>query len=381
MYIDSAQRILNWNESYWLSVTDWLTDVDSDNYRTSFTDDVILRGAPMVAHWILDSPRLEREWPEKANEEKTSHLWTVMPECFAHSRSEFCIYVVCARVASQLSRIFTVDRSSFVMEVLQKVSGCKSPALPLEISLVRWSISASTSSVGQLVWFSRVVSTFAFFACIGLTLVKNRQESVRTWCPVFDLFPTISTSTGYFYPQAYIWRICIGFTSFPRFLLAILQMQYRLLRPNMLHPRHYIWAERLNGSLHFLELTALLLLSFVSLKETEWVHVYSYFSFAMFSILHMLVTSSIDYLWPRTIFAEITPIESKLRAKRLKLFFLYLVSFWVSMSLYFIHFRVCLTMLYSTHSLLEYVLILTNITYHGLMFEEWDQKGHIHLSW
>lgn len=149
----------------------------------------------------------------------------------------------------------------------------------------------------------------------------------------------------------------------------------------MLHPRQYIWAERLNGSLHFLELTTLLLLSFVSLKETEWVHVYSYFSFAMFSILHMLVTSSIDYLWPRTAYAEITPIESKLRAKRLKLFLVHLVAFWISIAIYFFHFHVCISMFYSTHSLLEYVFILTNIAYHSLMFEEWDQKGRIHLSW
>ena len=239
---------------------------------------------------------------------------------------------------------------------------------------------ATTLSIRHLVSFSYKVAFLGFITCIGLTLLKDFESANRTRCHVFDFLPTLSTSTAYFTPQCYIWRFCFALTSFPRYLTGFLQMQYRLLRPHMAQPKYYRFVERINGCLHFLELTCLLILSFVSLSETAWVHIYSYFCFALFSVTHMYLTASIDYLWPRTMYLQLTELEMKLRAKRLKWFLINMPSFCISMSFYLLHWRICQPLIYSTHSLFEYIFILTNISYHGVMMEEWDEQGRIHIS-
>lgn len=243
--------------------------------------------------------------------------------------------------------------------------------------------SAYELPVRHLVWFTYYVSLFGFFTSISLTLIKDQTEAATTiwWCPVFDLLPTLSTATAYFYPQFYIWPICIGLTSFPRYLIVFLQMNDRLSRLHFTYRQSYVWIERINAFLHFLEITFLILISFVSVKERQDLHNYFVFAFGIVSTLHMFLTISIDYLWPQTSTAKMTENQLKIRSKRLKLFFINFFAFCSSICLYFYHLNFCITLLRSAHSFFQYVFILSNAVYHRLLVDEWDQQGIIKFSW
>ncbi len=201
--------------------------------------------------------------------------------------------------------------------------------------------------------------------------MKDLPRAIATHCNVYEFLPTVSSSIACCFPQSLIWQFCFGLTSFPRYIFGYLQMKYRISRSYMAFPKFYVLAERTNGFVHFLELTCLLLLTYISLHEMEWVHVYLYFGFIIFSMLHMLFTVGIDYMWPHTICGRLTELQKKLRAKRLRWFLINILSFFISIYLYFRHMKVCEPIMYSMHSLFEYFVILTNIAYHGVMMEEW----------
>jgi len=209
--------------------------------------------------------------------------------------------------------------------------------------------------------------------------LKDSQQAIRTHCHVYDFLPTVSSSIACCFPQSVIWHFCFGLSSFPRYIIGYFQMEHRMSRSDVALPKFYALAQRTNGFFHFLELTCLLLLTYISLYEMEWVHVYSYFGFILFSLLHMLFTVGIDYMWPRTIYGRLTELEKKLRAKRLRWFLINMSSFFISINLYLRHGRVCEPIVYSLHCLFEYFVVLTNIAFHGVAMEEWNQPEQIHI--
>lgn len=196
---------------------------------------------------------------------------------------------------------------------------------------------------------------------------------------MYDFLPTLSTAFGYFLPQCFIWRFSFGLTSLVRYLTGYLQMKQRISRTNICRSTLYRWIQRLNGLLHFLELTSLLLLSYVSWRENDEVHMYSYASFILFSSSHMLLTLVIDYGWPRLPNTELSNAERYVRSKRLRLILINILSFIASIYLYFRHLQICEPMVYSIHCFFEYVAVLTNILYHGVTMEEWNFKVHLEI--
>ena len=255
----------------------------------------------------------------------------------------------------------------------------KSPPFLIKFHIFSVYNSANQLSVRQLIWFAYTSSYIAFFSCIGLTIFKDLKITTTTRCKAFNFLPTVSMAIGFCYPQCYIWRFCFALSSFPRYFIAYLQTKQRASRPGMALSKLYLFVERLNGFIHCLELTCLLLLSYISLREFEWIHVYSYIGFFVFSQLHMLFTVGIDYIWPRSSYAQITDLEKKLRAKRLKWFLINMASFFISIYFHFRHNWFCEPMIYSMHSLFEYFFILTNIAYHTVAVEDWSRRGTIKI--
>lgn len=248
---------------------------------------------------------------------------------------------------------------------------CKLLSFLIEFFICTVRVLVSKRSCRHLIWFTYILAYFAFFSCIGLTLLKDIKKATDRLCNLHNYLPSVSSSIACCFPQSFIWHFCFGLSSFPRYLTGYLQMKHRLLRLHMVLPNYYVLAERINGFIHFLELTCLLILTYISLYEILWVHVYSYFGFIVFSLLHMLFTVGIDYLWPRTIYGQITDRERRLRVKRLRWFLINMSSFFISIYFYYRHTRLCEPFIYSIHSLFEYFVILTNIAYHGVEIDEW----------
>ncbi|KFM74340.1 Post-GPI attachment to proteins factor 2, partial [Stegodyphus mimosarum] len=77
----------------------------------------------------------------------------------------------------------------------------------------------------------------AFVICILWSILKNYEESTSTHCHVQNYLPSISTAVGTFFPQKYIWRMCIALHCTPRILIAV--MYYNYFRNTL--PKEYFW--------------------------------------------------------------------------------------------------------------------------------------------
>jgi hypothetical protein len=230
-------------------------------------------------------------------------------------------------------------------------------------------------SIRHLSRFVYSLLYFALFSGVGLTLLKDHEESTRTHCNVFNFLPSASVSMGDFEPQRYIWRFCFALDSIPRYLIAYLQLILVLDRQHIALSVLYPFVQITNSFIHFLELTFLLSLTYISSNENTTIHRTSYIGFMICSVLHMLLTILIDYFWPRTSNFRISDAEKLARSKRLKWFIINIMSFFISIYFYFRHLTFCEPNIYSMYSLFEYFFILTNIAYHCVAFSEWDMEG------
>lgn len=215
---------------------------------------------------------------------------------------------------------------------------------------------------------------------MGLSLLKDFEKSTRTHCNVFNFLPSISASIGDCEPQRYIWRLCFALDSIPRYLIGYLQLTRVLNRHHVALPELYPLVQIGSSCVHFLELTFLLLLTYVSSNEIKWVHECSFIGFMICSLVHMLLTVLIDYFWPRTGNYRPSEQEMQARAKRLKWFLVNICSFFISLYFYFRHNSSCEANIYSMYCLFEYIVVLTNIAYHSVVMDEWDhQAGQIQI--
>ena len=227
----------------------------------------------------------------------------------------------------------------------------------------------------HFLWVAYSLPSFALISCIGLSLIKDFERSTRTHCNVSNFLPSISASIGDCEPQRYIWRFCFALDSVPRYIIGYLQFWRVLQRHHVAYPELYPLVQIFSSSLHFLELTFLLLLTYVSSADIKWIHECSFIGFMICSLLHMLLTVLIDYFWPRMGQIHQNHQEIVLRSKRLRWFLLNIFSFFISLYFYFRHNSHCEPNIYSMYCFFEYVVVLTNIAYHAVIMEEWDQYG------
>lgn len=230
-------------------------------------------------------------------------------------------------------------------------------------------------SIRHFFWFAYSLPCFALFSCVGLSLIKDFEKSTRTHCNVFNFLPSISASIGDCEPQRYIWRLCFALDSIPRYLIAYLQLIRLLNRHHVSVPEIYPFVQITNTCIHVLELTFLLLLTYISSNEIKWIHECAFIGFMICSLVHMLLTILIDYFWPRTIHYRLTDQEKRVRSKRLRWFSINILSFLISLYFYFRHNSFCEANIYSMYCLFEYFVVLTNIAYHSVVMDEWDQQG------
>ncbi len=226
----------------------------------------------------------------------------------------------------------------------------------------------------HLLCFIYFLPFFACITCISLTIVKDNRNATRTHCNVTNILPSISASVAGFEPQRFIWRLTFALASTPRYIIGYLQLQRLLNRHHVAFPEPYRLIQIINSCMHFLELTFLLLLTYVSSNEIKRIHMYGFIGFIICSLLHMLCTILIDYYWPRTKKFCLNEKEKSLRSKRLKCFLSNIFSFVISLYYFYRHNHFCEPYIYSVYCLFEYCVVLTNIGYHSIIRDEWDQK-------
>lgn len=226
----------------------------------------------------------------------------------------------------------------------------------------------------RLCYFGLAMPLGAFFACVLLSIVKDFKRANNTHCNVPNVFPSVSACISHFYPQKTIWQLAIGLDSFLRYAIAFVhyRVYYARLAVSMSNPStqsQSIWLARLALLFHLIELTALIMLSFVSSVEKFFVHMLSFVVFIAASSCYMLVTIALH--WPMKRSRELRALHLRIR-----LFGFYALAFVASLYFYVRHNTYCEPYVYSMFSLCEYVTILGNIAYHCMIIYDLDLSSN-----
>lgn len=204
----------------------------------------------------------------------------------------------------------------------------------------------------------------AFSTCLFWSLYFDFKSTTQTHCRVANFLPSISAAIGDKSPQRYIWRFGVAIHAAPRILFIHL---YRNFYTNIFHTRNVYfmyYLSKIATLFNILEITALLVLSFVSSSENYAVHEKAFISFIIFSQLYMIVTV-ILISWIRKNVVEIDT-RKLTRSFRYKSW-LYLTNLiGLLLSLYFFerHMEYCEPYMYSYFALCEYVVVFSNVFFH-----------------
>ncbi len=240
----------------------------------------------------------------------------------------------------------------------------------------------------------------AFFSCIFISLMKDFELANQTHCHVRNWLPSISASISKFYPQIFIWRLLIGIDSFPRYLIAYIYFKkfYAIKQDHVKYTYLYQVLIRVAFLFHSIELTSLLLLTYVSSVEIFSIHKLSFVTFVASSLLYMLLTV-ITHFWPlkkrnehsynlisvdsnndQARIGAVLPDQANLRSRQLKLSIItvYICCLLAALYFYIRHNLQCEPYVYSMFALFEYLTVLANIAYHTVIFYDIDllRKGY-----
>ncbi|KAH3834869.1 post-GPI attachment to proteins factor 2-like [Dreissena polymorpha] len=199
--------------------------------------------------------------------------------------------------------------------------------------------------------------------CFWSAYLFRSDEVNDTDCNVTNTIPSASAVTG-IRPQAYVWRICIGLHTTPRFFVGI--MYYNYYNKSLPHIKQNLqglfrFLMRLCFFLYTVECSCLQIVSCISNKENYPLHEKIFIGFMVASIAHM-VFGTILYRWSK--YGPMTQLEAK------SYFWKKFHLLWISLSTvgllwFFFQHRVhCVPGAFSYFSVFEYMIAYANMGYH-----------------
>ncbi|CAG5103450.1 Oidioi.mRNA.OKI2018_I69.chr1.g778.t1.cds [Oikopleura dioica] len=210
------------------------------------------------------------------------------------------------------------------------------------------------------IWkFCVACPSLAFISCLFLSLWTDWERSVNTQCVKdgkthhpYNLLPSISMMISDRQPMEFIWRAAIGLHSFPRLFLGV------YFRQKHLHLIGNKSRVNLMYFFYFLDILALIGLTYVQSNEWFIVHAISFGTFLSASPLFMITALSC------------VNVGHGAYRSRKRTFLLHLSSTFVTLFLYHHHNSTCNDFVYTFFALFEYIIVFSNIYFHFLFGSE-----------
>ncbi|KAL8598711.1 hypothetical protein ACOMHN_033275 [Nucella lapillus] len=189
---------------------------------------------------------------------------------------------------------------------------------------------------------------------------------------VFNFLPTISSVTGGFTPQRYIWQICIAVHASQRLMMALAYYGFHTAVQPGSHMELYKTMSAINSLLHFVEVLSLVGLSMITSTENFKYHERLFISFMTCALLYMSLTI-ILMKWGR-FGKRSTPSLQERRSLTCKtrLLIFHISVFAIALYMYYRHNAYCELGVYSLFALCEYLVIISNIAYHGMAVVDFE---------
>ncbi|KAK2150078.1 hypothetical protein LSH36_424g00004 [Paralvinella palmiformis] len=203
----------------------------------------------------------------------------------------------------------------------------------------------------------------AFLLSVIISMIKDFEQSTATHCRVWNLFPSISAAISCCTPQRYIWRLLIALHTAPRFMIACMYYNHYMAFSVSGNGVLYQMMVAVNSLLHVLENICLLTLSFVMSHEN--------YGFMLFSLLYMFLTLVV-FRWSRS-GGPWTPKDLTSYRKKVSLAVFNMSVVIISVYFFFRHNWYCEPGMYSIYSFLEYLVVISNVAFHGTAVYEYGQ--------
>ncbi|XP_028176181.1 post-GPI attachment to proteins factor 2 [Ostrinia nubilalis] len=212
--------------------------------------------------------------------------------------------------------------------------------------------------VTKLGFFTVSLPLFAFTTCVLLTMYKDFEKANHTHCQVPNIFPSISASIGNYEPQSTIWKTAIYIHAPVRFFIIYLRWEYykSVIRENC------IMIVKMAVFLNIIENLALLGLTHWTSSQNYPYHEVCFKTFIGASIIYMFFTCMMLTKYRRR--PNITSLEMHSVKLKWRSFFVNVGSFAFAAYFFLRHNRLCEPYVYSMFGFSEYIVVISNITFH-----------------
>ena len=202
---------------------------------------------------------------------------------------------------------------------------------------------------------------FSLTLCILLSIHLHWESSTATHCRVPNYLPSISAAVGNYEPEKYVWRIGIALHSFLRIVIATVYLEFYQEAIALCHA-YFRRLVELNFALSVIENLCLLFITYVSSVENYEFHKYSFGGFIFSSLIYQATTCFLFRQLGNVSYSAKNYYSLK---RKLLLFVGNLFSFFVCIYFFWRHNKYCEPGVYSLFALFEYLVVLTNISFHG----------------